>query len=92
MGENAEIVGGSNADARGTMINTERGVMGVGNVRSQQAEVCSGDDESARVDGSIRSKQLFGKQRAEILDGVGLVAVGDEQGVLGLHDDEVAHA
>ncbi len=40
---------------------------------------------------SSSSKQLRWEDVAEFLDGVGLVAVGDENGVAGLDDDEVVH-
>ena len=38
------------------------------------------------------SKEVFGKNFGEFFDGVGLVAVGDEEGVFGLDDDEVIDA
>ncbi len=38
------------------------------------------------------SKQLRRQEVGEFLDGVGLVAVGDEEGVAGLDDDEVIDA
>ena len=37
-------------------------------------------------------KEFCWKFRAEVFDGVGLVAVGDEEGVVGLDDNEVVYA
>ncbi len=38
------------------------------------------------------SQKVFGKDIREFFDGVGLVAVGDEEGIFGLDDDEVIDA
>ena len=37
-------------------------------------------------------QKVFGEDGGEFFDGVGLVAVGDEEGVFGLDDDEVIDA
>ena len=42
--------------------------------------------------GTPSLQEILGELGAEVFDGVGLVAVGDEEGVIGLDDDEVIDA
>jgi len=47
---------------------------------------------SQTLGSALRSSEQFGRQEVgELLDGIRLVAVGDEQGVACLDDDEVVH-
>lgn len=97
MGENAEWIGSSDADASVAVVDSESGVgCGVQMEEFSSAELNSGIWTQVMRGGDrsewARLEQFRRELGGEVLDRVGLVTIGDEQGVVGLDDDQVIHA
>lgn len=77
MREDPEVIGGGDANAGVTVIDAKGRMRRVGELRIQSPS---------------RLEKLRRQEINQPFDRVGLMAVGDEQGVAGLHDDQVIHA